>query len=255
MFIDSHAHLTCDPAYEQLDEVLKRAKENKVEKIVNICIDKLSLERGLALAEKEKWIHNVGATTPHDVEKEGGLYFPFFEMVAKQGKLVAIGETGLDYHYEHSPKELQQTFLKKYFSLAEACLLPVVIHCRDAFDDLCAIASECFPKGQAVLHCFTGTMKEAEVALERGWMVSFSGIVTFKRSEDLRAVAKEVPLNQMFIETDTPYLAPQSKRGKMNEPSFISETAQTIANVKGIPLEEVAEMTSKNVQKFFNLDL
>jgi TatD DNase family protein len=255
MFTDSHAHITCDPAYEQLDELLKRAKENKVEKIVNVCIDKLSLERGLALAEKEKWVHNVGATTPHDVEKEGGLYFPLFEMAAKQGKLVAIGETGLDYHYEHSPKELQQAFLKKYFSLAKECLLPVVIHCREAFDDLYAIASECFPKCQAVIHCFTGTMKEAEVALERGWMISFSGIVTFKRSEDLRAVAKEVPLNQLLIETDTPYLAPQSKRGKMNEPSFISETAQTIANVKGIPLEEVAEMTSKNVMKFFNLDL
>lgn len=253
MFTDSHAHLTCDPVYEQLEELLKRAKEQNVQQIINICIDKLSLERGLALAEKEKWIHNVGATTPHDVEKEGGLYYPLFETAAKQGKLVSIGETGLDYHYEHSPKELQQTFLKKYFHLAEECLLPVVIHCRDAFDDLYSIASECFPKGKAVLHCFTGTMKEAEVALERGWMISFSGIVTFKRSEALREIAKEVPLDQMFIETDTPYLAPQSKRGKMNEPSFIPETAQTIANIKGIPLEEVAKMTSKNVEKFFNL--
>lgn len=255
MFTDSHAHLTCDPAYEKLDELLKRAKEKKVERIINICIDKLSLERGLPLAEKEKWIHNVGATTPHDVEKEGGLYFPLFEKAAKQGKLVAIGETGLDYHYEHSPKKLQQAFLKKYFNLADECLLPVVIHCRDAFDDLYAIASECFPKGQVVLHCFTGTMKEAEIALARNWMISFSGIITFKRSDALRAVAKEIPLNQMFIETDTPYLAPQSMRGKMNEPSFISETAQTIANIKGIPLEKVAEITTKNAIKFFNLDL
>lgn len=255
MFTDSHAHLTCDPAFDQLDELLKRAKESRVDRIINICIDKLSLERGLVLVEKEKWIHNVGATTPHDVEKEGELYFPLFEMAAKQGRLVAIGETGLDYHYEHSPKELQQTFLKKYFLLAEECLLPVVIHCRDAFDDLYAIASEYFSKGQAVLHCFTGTMQEAEVALERGWMVSFSGIVTFKRSEALREVAKEVPLDQMLIETDTPYLAPQTKRGKMNEPSFISETAQMIANVKGISIGEVANITSKNAVRFFNLDL
>jgi TatD DNase family protein len=253
MFTDSHAHMTCDPPYKELDELLKRAKENKVEQIINICIDKLSLERGFALAEKEKWIHNVGATTPHDVEKEGELYFPLFEMAARQGKLVAIGETGLDYHYEHSARELQQTFLKRYFSLAKECLLPVVIHCRDAFDDLYAIVSEYFPKGQAVLHCFTGTMKEAEVALERGWMISFSGIVTFKRSEALRDVAKEVPLDQMLIETDTPYLAPQSKRGKMNEPSFISEIAQTIANVKKVPLEKVAEVSSKNAARFFNL--
>lgn len=254
MFTDSHAHLTCDPAFDQLDELLKRAKESKVNRIINICIDKLSLERGFVLAEQETWIHNVGATTPHDVEKEGALYFPLFEMAAKQGRLVAIGETGLDYYYEHSPKELQQTFLKKYFSLAEECLLPVVIHCRDAFDDLYAIASECFSKGRAVLHCFNGTMQEAEVALERGWMVSFSGIVTFKRSEALREVAKEIPLNQLLIETDTPYLAPQTKRGKMNEPSFILETAQMIAKLKGIPFEEVGKITSNNAVKFFNLD-
>lgn len=255
MFTDSHAHLTSDPVFGELDGILKRAKENKIDKIFNICIDKISLERGLELVKKEKWIHNVGATTPHDIEKEGGLYFPLFEEAAKQGKLVAIGETGLDYYYEHSPKELQKTFLARYFNLAGECLLPVVIHCRDAFEDLYAIAQENFPKGQAVLHCFTGTMKEAEVALERGWMISFSGILTFKQSEELRSIAKEVPLNHILIETDTPYLAPQSMRGKRNEPSFIHEIAQTIANVKGIPLEEVAKMTSKNAKRFFNLDL
>ncbi|MCP5504093.1 MAG: TatD family hydrolase [Chlamydiales bacterium] len=255
MFTDSHAHLTCDPVFNELDEILKRAKEKKIDQIFNICIDKISLQRGLELAEKEKWIHNVGATTPHDVEREGGLYFPLFEEAAKQGKLVAIGETGLDYHYEHSPKEMQKTFLARYLNLAEECLLPVVIHCRDAFEDLYSIAQENFPKGQAVLHCFTGTMKEAEKALERNWMISFSGIITFKRSEELRAIAKEIPINHILIETDTPYLAPQSMRGKRNEPSFIHETAQTIANVKGIPLEEVAQMTSKNAKRFFNLDL
>lgn len=255
MFTDSHAHLTCDPVFNELDEILKRAKEKKIDQIFNICIDKISLQRGLELAEKEKWIHNVGATTPHDVEKEGGLYFPLFEEAAKQGKLVAIGETGLDYHYEHSPKEMQKTFLARYLNLAEECLLPVVIHCRDAFEYLYSIAQENFPKGQAVLHCFTGTMKEAEKALERNWMISFSGIITFKRSEELRAIAKEIPINHILIETDTPYLAPQSMRGKRNEPSFIHETAQTIANVKGIPLEEVAQMTSKNAKRFFNLDL
>lgn len=253
MFTDSHAHLTCDPVFGELDEILQRAKEQKVDQIFNICIDKVSLQRGLELAEKEKWIHNVGATTPHDVEKEGGLYFPLFEEAAKQGKLVAVGETGLDYHYEHSPKDMQKAFLARYFNLAEECLLPVVIHCRDAFDDLYSIANENFPKGQAVLHCFTGTMKDAEKALERNWMISFSGILTFKRSEELRAIAKEVPINHILIETDTPYLAPQSMRGKRNEPSFIHETAQTIANVKGIPLEEVAQMTSKNANRFFNL--
>ena len=253
MFTDSHAHLTCDPVFQDLPGVLERAKDKNVETIINICTDKISLKRGLELSEKVKWVYNVGATTPHDVEKEGGLYFPLFEEAARTGKLVAVGETGLDYHYEHSPKELQQTFLARYFELAAECRLPVVIHCRDAFDDLFAIAQETFPKGRVLLHCFTGTMEEAETALERGWMISMSGIVTFKKSETLRAVAKEIPFNHLMIETDAPFLAPQTQRGKMNEPSFIRETAQTIADVKGVPLEEVAAMTKENAQDFFGL--
>lgn len=254
MFTDSHAHLTCDPVYPDLQEILKRAQEKKVKTVINICTDKISLERGLKLSEECSWIYNVGATTPHDVEKEGGLYFPLFEEAARTGKLVAIGETGLDYHYEHSPQALQRTFLSRYFQLAASCRLPVVIHCRDAFEDLFSIAQNDFPKGHVLLHCFTGTMEEANKALEQGWMISMSGIVTFKRSDLLRAVAKEVPLNHLMIETDTPYLAPQSMRGKANEPSFISETAQMIADVKGIPLEEVAAMTTANAQNFFNLE-
>ncbi|MCB1107592.1 MAG: TatD family hydrolase [Chlamydiia bacterium] len=254
MFIDSHAHLTCDPVYQEIDEILKRAEEGKVEKIINICTDKISLERGLALAKERSWIFNVGATTPHDVEKEGGLYFPLFEEAASTGKLVAVGETGLDYYYEHSPKELQQTFFSRYLQLATQCHLPVVIHCREAFDDLFEIAQNDFSKGRVLLHCFTGTMKEAETALERGWLISMSGIITFKRSEALREVAKEIPLNHLLIETDTPYLAPQSRRGKgMNEPSFISETAQMVADVKGIPLQEVAAATATNAREFFSL--
>lgn len=255
MFADSHAHLTIDPVFSEIDAVLKRSKEEKVDLIFNICTDKISLERGIELAKKTKGVFNVGATTPHDVEKEGGLYFPLFEKAARQGELVAVGETGLDYHYEHSPKELQQTFLIRYLGLATECHLPVVIHCRDAFDDLFAITAEHFPKGKLILHCFTGTMEDAEKALERGWMISISGIVTFKRSEALREVAKEVPLNHLLIETDTPYLAPQSKRGKMNEPSFIQETAQTIANVKGVPLEEIAKATRENALTLFGVEL
>ncbi|MCB1110806.1 MAG: TatD family hydrolase [Chlamydiia bacterium] len=253
MFTDSHAHLTCDPVYPELEGILKRAQEHQVDTVINICTDKISLQRGLDLAERCKWIHNVGATTPHDVEKEGGLYFPLFEKAARMGQLVAVGETGLDYHYEHSPRKLQQTFLSRYFQLAVECRLPVVIHCREAFDDLFAIAQNDFPKGKVLLHCFTGTLEEAILALERGWMISMSGIITFKRSEALRAVVKEVPLNHLLIETDTPYLAPQSKRGKMNEPSYISETAQLIADIKGIPLEEIAKITKENAQSFFNL--
>ena len=254
MFSDSHAHLTCDPVFEHISELLDRAKKAGVETIVNICTDKVTLERGLKLAEDVKWVYNVGSTTPHDVEKEGGIYFHLFEEAARQGKLIAIGETGLDYHYEHSSKSLQQAFLIRYLQLAADCNLPVVIHCRDAFEDLFAIADEHYKKGPLVLHCFTGTIEDAEKALERNWLISFSGIITFKKSESLRQVVKEVPINQLLIETDTPYLAPQTKRGKPNEPSFLLETAQMVANVKGLPLEEVAKATTTNMRNFFGLN-
>lgn len=253
MYCDSHAHLTCDPVFEDVSNILKRAKEAKVNSIVNICTDKITLQRGLKLAEDVKWIYNVGATTPHDVEKEGGIYFHLFEEAATSGKLVAIGETGLDYHYEHSPKTLQQAFLIRYFELAKRCNLPVVIHCRDAFDDLFALADEHYKKGPLLLHCFTGTLDDAERALDRNWLISFSGIITFKKSEELRHVVKEVPIKQLLVETDTPYLAPLSKRGKQNEPSFLPETAQTIANVKGLPLNEVATVTRENAHAFFRI--
>jgi TatD DNase family protein len=253
MFLDSHAHLTCDPVFEDLDGVLVRAQKEGVDTIINVCTDKTTLKRGLDMAKTCKWVHHTGATTPHDVEKEGDLYFPLFENAAREGKLVAIGETGLDYYYEHSPKKVQQEFLARYFSLALECNLPVVIHCRDAFADLFSTAEKNFSKGKAVLHCFTGNLKEAEKGIDKGWLISFSGIITFKKSDELRRVVKEIPLSRILIETDTPYLAPQSKRGKSNEPSFIRETAQTIANVKGISIEEVAEVTRKNAMECFQL--
>ena len=250
MLFDSHAHLTSDGPFEDLEGILERAKKEDVDTIINICTDKLTLERGVELAGKCKWIHNTGATTPHDVEKEGGLYFPVFERAAREGKLVAIGETGLDYHYEHSPKKQQQEFLIRYFNLALECNLPVVIHCRDAFEDLYSIAEQEFPKGKAVLHCFTGTLEEAMKGVDKGWFVSFSGIVTFKRSEELRKVAKEVPLNHIVIETDTPYLAPQSMRGKPNEPSYITHTVKFLSELKNISYEKFSDSTTQN---FFNL--
>lgn len=254
MFCDSHAHLTSDPVFEQLPQILDRAKKAQVDPIMNICTDKVSLARGIELAKNVKQIYNVGATTPHDVEKEGSLAFHFFEQAARRGELVAIGETGLDYHYEHSPRSLQQTFFIRYLELAKECHLPIVIHCRDAFDDLFAMTDEHYQKGPLVLHCFTGNLQDAEKAIERGFLISFSGIITFKKSTPLCEVLKEVPISQLLIETDTPYLAPQSRRGKQNEPSFLPEIAQKVADIKELSLEEVARVTRANAYRFFNLD-
>ncbi|MFT4552582.1 MAG: TatD DNase family protein [Chlamydiales bacterium] len=257
MFIDSHAHITTPELAEDLEDILLRAKTANVSTIVNICTDVGTLKDGIILAEKYPWIYNTAATTPHDVEKEGEEVFPFIEEQARNGKLVAVGETGLDYYYTHSSQSIQKDFLKRYLHLALDCKLPVVIHCREAFADFFEILdAEYIINGSlapGVLHCFTGTIEEARQVIERGWFLSLSGIVTFKKSHELREVAKIVPPDQLLIETDSPYLAPQSHRGKRNEPSYLPETAKVIAEVKGMSTEDLARVTSENAKRLFSI--
>lgn len=254
-FIDSHAHLTSEALFGDVDGIVERAKAAGMAAVVNICTDIVTLERGLALSQQYPFVYNAAATTPHDVASEGEDVFPIMEKHAKAGHLVAVGETGLDYHYKHSPPDIQKTFLRRYFQLALSCNLPVIIHCRDAFEDFFNIldAEYCVggKHGPGVLHCFTGTEAEAKNVVERGWFLSLSGIITFKKSDALRNVAKQVPLEQLLIETDAPYLSPQSHRGMINEPSFIIETAAVIAAVKEIPVEDVIKTTASNAQRLF----
>lgn len=253
-FFDSHAHLSSPEVFPQIGALLERAQRAHVNHILNICTDPTTLEKGIALNKKYPFLKNAGATTPHDVGREGESAFSFFAEAASAKQLVAIGETGLDYHYQHSPKDLQIHYLKRYLALAEKSSLPVIFHCREAFADLFSIADDFYPrKAPAILHCFTGTMKEAEGVVQRGWYLSLSGIITFKKSEQLRAIAKWIPLSQLLIETDAPYLAPQSQRGKQNEPSFLPETAACIAEAKRISLEEVAKATHENATRLFLL--
>lgn len=255
MLIDSHAHLTSPSVFEQLDGVLERAQQAGVKAIVNICTDVLSLERGIQLSQRYPWIYQAAATTPHDVEKEGEEVFEIMAQSARTGQLKAVGETGLDYYYEHSNREIQKQFFRRYLQLALECKLPVIIHCREAFADFFEILDSDYRSNggyfPGVLHCFTGSMAEAEGVLNRGWMLSMSGIVTFKKSLELQEVAREVPLQQLLIETDTPYLAPQKHRGKQNEPAFLVETAQFIASLKQISFEELAKATAQNARSLF----
>jgi TatD DNase family protein len=253
MYIDSHAHLTSSQISD-VESLVQRAQEQGVEKIINICTDIESLEKGLHLCKRHPFIFNTAATTPHDVEKEGELFFPYVVKAARQSALVAIGETGLDYHYAHSPKEMQKSFFIRYLHLAHEMQLPLVIHCREAFSDLFEIVESESPEAQLLLHCFTGTLEDARRALERNWSLSFSGIITFKKSEALREVAKYVPIDHILVETDTPYLAPQSKRGLPNEPAFLPEIVTLLANLKGLELATVAKSTLQNASKFFSLE-
>lgn len=251
-FFDSHAHLSSPSVLPLIGGVMTRAGAAGVKRILNICTDVESLEQGLSIEEKYPSIRNAGATTPHDVESEGESAFPVFAKAARSKQLAAIGETGLDYHYEHSNRVLQKAFLKRYLHLALECSLPVIFHCREAFEDLFAITDAEYKAGaSAILHCFTGTVEEAEKVLERGWYLSLSGIVTFKKSEALREVARIVPLSQLLIETDTPYLAPQSRRGQPNEPAYLPETAECIAKIKNISIEDVARASFDNACRLF----
>lgn len=257
IYCDSHAHLTSSSLFEQIDAVLADAQAAGVKQIINICTDKDSLEKGLLLSKRYPWIFNAAACHPHDVEADGERLFPLIVESARNGDIVAIGETGLDYHYHHSAPEIQQRFLRNYLQLALKCQLPVVIHCREAFADFFKILDEEYvvngKHAAGVLHCFTGSIEEARQVLDRGWTLSLSGIITFKKSIELREVAKLVPLERLLIETDAPFLAPQSHRGKPNQPAYLPETAAAIASAKGISVEALAEATFQNACKFFKL--
>lgn len=253
-FIDAHAHLTSDDKPE-LPALLERAFTAGVGSIVNICTSLPDLERGVKLAAmpviNTPKIYTVASLTPHEASLDDTLFFKEIERLAHAKKLVAIGETGLDYHYNLSPKNVQATALKRYLRLAEDANLPVVIHCREAFDDLSQIIHETTPNIKVMLHCFTGTVEEAKRAADYGWYISMSGIVTFAKSVELQAVAKNIPNNLLLVETDSPYLAPQGYRGKTNEPSYLVHTAKFVANLRNLTLEEFAVITSQNTKKLF----
>lgn len=255
-FTDSHAHLTCDlETFKNVKEILERAIAANVKQVITIYTTLESLERALSLKEKYPFIGLAASITPHDVEAIGEKSFQKIAEEAKKGSLVAVGETGLDYHYAHSKPEIQKDFLRRYLHLSLECKLPVVIHCREAFKDFFEILDEEYrvngKHAPGVLHCFTGTMQEAKEVLKRDFYLSLSGIVTFKKSIDLQEVAKMVPLEQLLIETDTPFLAPQNKRGKKNEPAYLPEIAECIAHLKQISKEEVMKATTENANRLF----
>lgn len=255
---DAHAHISGEALFDDIELILQNAKDASVFKIINIATDAKSLERGLALSSKYPgFIYNTAAITPHDSAIFTGDLCNGIKKAAKAGNLVAIGETGLDYHYMPSDKEIQKKVFIKHLHFALECHLPVVIHCRDAFNDLFEILdAEYMAKPNAlpgIMHCFTGSLEEAKETVERNWFVSYSGIVTFKKSQDLKATVPSVPLENILIETDAPYLAPDQLRGKKNEPSYIVHTAKVVGDLKGVSLEEIAAITWNNGKRAFNI--
>ncbi|HEY0191364.1 MAG TPA: TatD family hydrolase [Kofleriaceae bacterium] len=254
MLIDSHAHVDGPEFDADRDEVLARARAAGVQRMIVIGAVGTpdSAERAVALAERDPEIWATVATHPHDVDKMTPEWWAIHERLARHPRVVAIGETGLDYYYDHSPRDLQQQAFARFIELAHAAGKPVVCHIRDAHDDARAIlkagrVTDC------VIHCFTGTPDDARAYAELGYYVSFSGIVTYKNAQPLRDAVPLVPRDRLLIETDCPYLAPIPRRGKRNEPSFITHTAAVVAQHSGLSYEDLAKTTSENACRVFRL--
>jgi TatD DNase family protein len=263
MFVDSHAHLEGERFDADRERVLARAKDAGVEAIVAIGngTGPGSLDCAIQLADKYEQMYATIGIHPHEAKLAQESDFQELEQLAKRPKVIAVGEIGLDYYYDHSPRDVQQNVFLKQMKIAKSSRLPIVIHCRpsegseNAWDDcLGTIEKEWSPSGLGgVLHCFTGTLAHARKALDLGFMISFAGNVTFPRAQAIREAAKIVPLDRIFIETDSPFLAPVPNRGKRNEPAFVKETARQIGELRGISTEEVGEHTTRNFYKFFSL--
>ena len=261
MFVDSHAHLDGEQFDADREQVVARAREAGVETIVAIGsgTGPGSLDCGIRLAETHEFIYATIGIHPHEAKLAGEADFAQLEQLAKHQKVIAWGEIGLDYFYDHSPRQVQQHVFLTQMELAGAAKLPIVIHCRpsegseNAWDDCLGMIEQHWqPRGLGgVLHCFTGTWAHARRALDMGFMISFAGNVTFPKAQQIRDAAKDVPLDRMLIETDSPYLAPVPYRGKRNEPGFVVETARRLGELRARTGEEIGQITAQNFYGFF----
>lgn len=254
MLVDSHCHLDFPDYAGKVDEVLARARAAGVGVCISIGTELKRFPGVKAVAEAHADVWCSVGVHPHESEKE--LLDDEAALVAEAAhpKVVGIGETGLDYYYEHSPRQPQQANFRSHIAAARRTGLPVIVHTRDADDDTIAILREEMAKGTftGLIHCFTGTQKLADAALELGLYISVSGIATFKNSTALRAVIKSVPLDRLLVETDAPYLAPVPHRGKTNEPAFVVHTAAMLADLKGVSEPELATATTENFFRLFS---
>lgn len=254
--IDSHAHLDARPYTLDREEVIARAKAAGVSRVIAVGQWRAPGDFGgafeLARQHPDFFAPTVGIH-PHEVAKVPQEDWKRLEELAALPETRAIGETGLDYYYEHSPREEQQRWFRHQIELAKRLGKPVVVHTRDADDDTFEILREMAPE-EGVIHCFTGGPDRARAYLDLGLHISVAGVVTFKNADELRAAVKLVPLDRLFIETDCPYLAPIPYRGKRNEPAWVRHTAEMVAEIKGLPVEEVAARTTANAKRFFRLD-
>jgi TatD DNase family protein len=254
MLFDTHAHLNADQFSEDLEEVIKRAKEVGVSNIVIVGFDRPTITKAMELVETYDFMYASIGWHPVDAIDMKDEDLAWIEDLASHPKVVALGEMGLDYYWDKSPKEVQKEVFRKQIALAKKVKLPIVIHNRDATQDIVDILrEENAQEVGGIMHCFSGSPETAKECVDMNFYISLGGPVTFKNAKKPKEVAEQIPMNRLLIETDCPYLAPHPNRGKRNEPSYVKLVAEEIAQLKGISYEEVARITTENAKKVFGI--
>ena len=254
MLFDTHVHLNDEQYDQDLEEVIGRAKANGVERVIVVGFDEKTIKRAMELIDTYDFMYAAIGWHPVDAIDLTPKYLEWIEELTKHPKVVAIGEIGLDYHWDKSPKDVQKDVFRQQIRLAKKLKLPIIIHNREATEDVVAILQEEHAEEVGgIMHCFSGSVETAKVCLDMNFYISLGGPVTFKNAVKPKEVAKAIPLDRLLIETDCPYLAPHPFRGKRNEPGYVKLVAEEIARLKEISYEEVAEATMKNANTLFKL--
>lgn len=251
--IDTHAHLMFPQFKDDFEDVIKRAREVGVSKIINVGCDEESSAQAIKMAKEYDFLYATVGLHPYDAEKASQEIFDEWErMILEDKRIVAIGETGLDYIKAEIDREVQKKSFRMHLELALKVGLPVIVHNRGADEDCFEILRE-FSDVRAVFHCYASNLEFASKVWETGYFTSFTGIITYPSAADLREVVKDVPMDKFLVETDCPFLAPQKYRGKRNEPAYVAEVVKCIAEVKGMSVEEIDEISTNNAFEFFHL--
>ena len=255
MFVDTHAHLQWTSFDKDRKKVLERAKEKRVTRIVNIGFDIAGSLKGIKLAENHKGLYATVGIHPHNANMLNEKTIDKLRELATNPKVVAIGEIGLDYYRNLSPKEKQKQAFETQLALARELNLPVVIHDREAHNDILQALSRHKGKINGVMHCFSGSKEMAQQCIDLGFLISFNGTITYRKNHELREIAKYIDLKHILLETDCPYLPPQSRRGRRNEPAFLPEVAEALAGVKRVSVDEIARTTSANARRLYHINV
>ena len=256
MIIDSHCHLDYPELFNQLDDIIARAENNDVKRFLTICTTLESFEKIKIITQKFENIYGTYGIHPHETKKNTDINkHEIINQIKKNKKIIGIGETGLDYYYNHSDKEIQKKSFSEHLNAASELGIPVIVHTRnaesDTFDILQSVKKN--SKIKVLIHCFTGSGDFAKKLLDLGCYISISGIITFKKSYELSKVVTDIPLDNLLVETDSPYLSPDPYRGKSNEPSYIINTVKKLAEIKNLTENEIALKTTNNFIKLFNI--